>query len=93
MFGIADQQESQVDAIAAPPRFLDENERSLELGKSVWLTETFTNTLYRVKLVVKDRLAVDIIIGGAFLNGHVVAILCTENWTRFIWGSLSLSKN
>lgn len=67
--------ESQVDDKAAPPRLYYANGRPLDRSDTVWFTKMFENTHYRVKFIISDRLAVDVIIGTTFLHRHVVTIL------------------
>lgn len=60
------------DEKAKPPRLSIENGRPLRLGKSVGLTMRLSNTLYREKLIVAERLAVEVIVETAVLNHNVL---------------------
>lgn len=51
--------------------------------ETVWLTVQVANTLYRVKFIIARRLAVEVIIGTALLNWHVLAIRCTQQRISF----------
>lgn len=43
----------------------------------------FGNTLFRVKFLITERLAVDVIVGTSFLNSHVIATRCSEQKIEF----------
>lgn len=64
----------------------------MALGETIWLTTRFGNTLYRLQFIFADRLAVEVLIGKAFLNKHVIAILCTEQNIRFSNGDVPIAK-
>lgn len=68
----------------------DPNGGPFDLGESVWLTVQFANMLYRFKFIMDERLSVDVIVGSAFLNLHVLAILCTEQRICFRNGELPI---
>lgn len=70
----------------------DVNGRLLSFGQSVSLKVRLTNKLYRVKLIMAERLTVEVIIGTAFLNHKVFAILCTEQRIRLKRGELTIVK-
>lgn len=50
------------------------------------------NTLYPRRFIVPDRLAGKVLISTAFLNLHVIAILCTEQNHIFCNGNMPISK-
>lgn len=84
--------EEGIDRKANSMRLNDANGRPLALGESTWLPIRFANSLYRVKFIVADRLAVEVIIGTAFLNRHLLAILCTQQRIRFRDGEMAIFK-
>lgn len=71
------------------PRLNDANGRPLALGKSIWLMAKFSNTLYQVRLLVADKLEVDV---TDFINSHVKAILCARQIIKFRNGELLILK-
>lgn len=70
----------------------DTNGHPLSLGQSFSLTVRFSNTLYQLKFLVAERVAIDVIIGAAFINHYVLVILCTEQRIGFKKGQLSIVK-
>lgn len=67
-----------VDVTHQPPLLEDASSNPFDLREAVWLPTWFGNTLYRIKFMVGEKLAVDTIVGTAFMNLHVDAILCDE---------------
>lgn len=63
--------DNYIDCTTAPPKLNDAKDRKVALSETVWLTVRFANTLYIVRFRVADRLAVEVLIGTAFLNKHV----------------------
>lgn len=84
--------EKLVDRKASPPRVKDASGRPLDLGESVWIPVRLANTLYREKFTIASRLVVEVIIDTEFLNGHVLAILCTEQRIRFRSGEVPIVR-
>ena len=60
------------------PRIWDANGNALQLEAMVHLTIRLGNTLYRVPFLVAERLAVDVILGKAFMNKHIQNICCRD---------------
>lgn len=52
----------------------------------------FSNTPYRIKLLIGDMLEVKEIIGTEFLNRHVTEIICTRQRIQFGNGELPIIK-
>lgn len=84
--------EYEVDKKAKPLSSRDANGRPLSLGQSLWLTVRFTNTLYRVKFIVSERLSLEVIMGAAFLNHHVLQTLCAADRIRLKRWNFPLPK-
>lgn len=54
------------------PRLLnDASSNPLDLREVVLLTTRFGNMLFRIKFIVAEKMAVDAIVGTAFMNQHV----------------------
>lgn len=67
--------EDGFDRKAIYTRLNDVNGRPLSLRESTWLAVRFSNYMYHIKFIVANRISVEVIIGTAFLNLHVLDIL------------------
>lgn len=67
--------EKQVDHTSKAPQLNDANGKPLDLREVVWFPMRFGNTLSKIKFLVEGTLAVDSIVGTAFINKHIDAIL------------------
>lgn len=54
----------------------DANVNILDLKEVLWLITRLGDTLYRVKFIIAEWLAVDSIIGTDFINRHLEGIMC-----------------
>lgn len=79
------------DSIA--PRLSDANANHLLLWELLWLTVRFGNMKFKVRSIVADRLAVDLIIGTSFLNHYVVAINYDYRKVQFRSGTTPIFQN
>lgn len=65
------------------PKLNEGNGRPLSREESVLLTVSLSNPLYKVKLIIEDMIAEEIIIGTGFLNIHVTETLGIEQRIHF----------
>ena len=62
------------DAASETPRLAGADESPLQLSGTVALTVRLGNNYYRVQFVIAEKLAVDVLLGTAFIDEHVRAI-------------------
>ena len=63
---------------AVTPKLGDANGHALKIEAMVHLTTRIGNSIYRVPFLKVESLAVDVILGTAFMNEHVDHICCRE---------------
>lgn len=56
----------------------------------MWITVRFEKTLYRVIYIRANQLTVELTIDTEFLNGHILAILCTPQRNSFRNGEVPI---
>lgn len=61
---------------------VDPNGNSLKLREIVLLRIRLGDAVYRVKFIIADHMAVDVLVGTCFLNRHVLSIKCEAQQVR-----------
>lgn len=82
--------EKQFDLTSEAPRINEANEKPLDLREVVWLTAKFGNTLIKVRFLVEERLAADLIVRTAVINKHIASIICREQKNKFTKGTVQI---
>lgn len=71
-------------------RLQDENWKPVDLHDVVWITMSLGKLLFRINFIVAEIIAVESIVGTAFRNRHVDAILSREQTSNFRKGTIPI---
>lgn len=74
------------------PTVGDANGNPLQIQRAVKLRIRFVDSLYRVPLLVAERLSCRVILGTQFLNQHLESIWCTRELVQFTRGDLPILR-